>query len=270
MVFFAIGTYTDQELDHGTGLYNYDARLYDPVIGMFITPDSILPDVYDPQMLNRYAYCRNNPLIYVDPTGHSNEAAMQMGTDPRFWMAVEAGLLWGGEALVAAASTPAVLLTAAGAAGYGVGTLINNYAVDPLVDSLWNENSSGGGNNNASSLSGFGTTLTPDPNNDNDKPSNTYKVTDPSKSDWNVQTTIKDSVNYPKGFEPLKNGTMRENVNNNYRLDSLRKIKGGQWKHVYKNGTVKGNKVSIHYFEHSKNNNIVTGVKVKPGWSWRL
>ena len=69
--------FTDQELDHGTGLYNYDARLYDPVIGMFITPDPLIPNfsdlenghVFDPQMLNRYAYCRNNPLIYVDPSG---------------------------------------------------------------------------------------------------------------------------------------------------------------------------------------------------------
>jgi RHS repeat-associated protein len=51
-------------------LYNYDARLYDPVIGRFISPDSIIPDYYDPQTLNRYGYCRNNPLIYVDPSGY--------------------------------------------------------------------------------------------------------------------------------------------------------------------------------------------------------
>jgi RHS repeat-associated protein len=62
--------FTDQELDNETGLYNYDARLYDPVLGMFVTPDSIVPNLFDPQMLNRYAYCRNNPLIYTDPTGH--------------------------------------------------------------------------------------------------------------------------------------------------------------------------------------------------------
>ncbi len=62
--------FTDQELDPETGLYNYKARLYDPNIGRFITPDSIIPDPYDPQSLNRYSYCRNNPLIYVDPNGH--------------------------------------------------------------------------------------------------------------------------------------------------------------------------------------------------------
>jgi hypothetical protein len=37
---------------------------------MFVTPDSIVPGMFDPQDLNRYAYCRNNPLIYVDPSGH--------------------------------------------------------------------------------------------------------------------------------------------------------------------------------------------------------
>jgi len=63
--------FTDQELDTESGLYNYDARLYDPVIGRFISPDSIVPRPFDPQSLNRYSYCRNNPLIYTDPTGHS-------------------------------------------------------------------------------------------------------------------------------------------------------------------------------------------------------
>jgi len=62
--------FTDQELDNETNLYNYDARLYDPVIGRFGTADSIIQNTYDPQKLNPYSYCRNNPLIYTDPTGH--------------------------------------------------------------------------------------------------------------------------------------------------------------------------------------------------------
>ena len=61
---------TDQELDSSTGLYNYDARLYDPSIGMFISPDSVVQNWHDPQSLNRYSYCRNNPLKYTDPSGH--------------------------------------------------------------------------------------------------------------------------------------------------------------------------------------------------------
>lgn len=55
--------FTDQEHDPGSGLYNYDARLYDPVIGRFVSADSIVPDFYDPQSLNRYSYCLSNPLM---------------------------------------------------------------------------------------------------------------------------------------------------------------------------------------------------------------
>jgi len=64
--------FTDQELDQSTGLYNYDARLYDPLIGRFVNADSMVPDQYSPQSLNRYSYCANNPLIYVDPSGHAH------------------------------------------------------------------------------------------------------------------------------------------------------------------------------------------------------
>jgi RHS repeat-associated protein len=62
--------YTDQELDAENGLYNYNARLYDPFIGRFISADTIIPEPFNPQSLNRYSYCLNNPLIYVDPSGH--------------------------------------------------------------------------------------------------------------------------------------------------------------------------------------------------------
>ena len=62
--------FTDQELDAESGLYNYKARLYDPVIGRFIGPDPFVQAPFDPQTLNRYSYCRNNPLIYTDPTGY--------------------------------------------------------------------------------------------------------------------------------------------------------------------------------------------------------
>lgn len=57
-------------MDGSTGLYNYDARLYDPVIGRFVSADSLVPRVFDSMSYNRYAYCRNNPLIYVDPSGN--------------------------------------------------------------------------------------------------------------------------------------------------------------------------------------------------------
>jgi RHS repeat-associated protein len=65
-------TFTGQEDDDELGLYNYKARLYDPVLGRFISPDSIVPEPGNAQSLNRYSYCLNNPLIYIDPSGHMN------------------------------------------------------------------------------------------------------------------------------------------------------------------------------------------------------
>lgn len=65
--------FTSQVLDEETGLYYFGARYYDPVIGRFIQPDTIIPNPYDPQAYDRYAYARDNPFEYVDPTGHAPE-----------------------------------------------------------------------------------------------------------------------------------------------------------------------------------------------------
>ena len=62
--------FTGREYDPETGLYYFGARYYDPAIGRFLTPDSIVQNPADPQSLNRFAYARNNPLLYTDPTGH--------------------------------------------------------------------------------------------------------------------------------------------------------------------------------------------------------
>jgi RHS repeat-associated protein len=61
--------FTSQRLDN-TGLYYYGARYYDPMIGRFISADTIVPNPMNPQSLNRYTYCLNNPLKYIDPSGH--------------------------------------------------------------------------------------------------------------------------------------------------------------------------------------------------------
>ena len=63
-------TFTDQEDDDDTGLYNYKGRLYDPVLGRFLSADTMVPEPGNLQSYNRYSYCLNNPLIYVDPSGH--------------------------------------------------------------------------------------------------------------------------------------------------------------------------------------------------------
>jgi len=47
-----------------------NARFYDPELGQFTAPDSLVPDVYQPQTLNRYAVDNNDPTNRVDPSGH--------------------------------------------------------------------------------------------------------------------------------------------------------------------------------------------------------
>ena len=50
-------------------LYFMQARFYDPTLGRFLSPDSIVPGYGNPQALNRYSYVLNNPLRYTDRTG---------------------------------------------------------------------------------------------------------------------------------------------------------------------------------------------------------
>jgi RHS repeat-associated protein len=83
--------FNSKEHDIETGLYYFLARYYSPVHGRFTSPDEFTggpdelytfaeeasenPTLYgeleEPQSLNKYQYCYNNPLKYVDPDGHS-------------------------------------------------------------------------------------------------------------------------------------------------------------------------------------------------------
>ncbi len=48
-----------------------NARLYDPALGRFLSPDPYVGQIDFSQSYNRYAYCLNNPLIYTDPSGEN-------------------------------------------------------------------------------------------------------------------------------------------------------------------------------------------------------
>lgn len=50
-------------------LYNMNGRLYDPLVGRFLSADPYVQDGGLTQSYNRYSYCLNNPLRYTDPTG---------------------------------------------------------------------------------------------------------------------------------------------------------------------------------------------------------
>ena len=53
------------------GLINMNARLYDPVLGRFLSPDPIIQVPDFTQSYNGYSYAMNNPLSYKDPNGES-------------------------------------------------------------------------------------------------------------------------------------------------------------------------------------------------------
>src|SRR5207247_9833336 len=59
-----------QQMGAKSGTYYANARFYSADIGRFPQPDTILPDVFQPQALSRYTYVANNPTNHVDPTGH--------------------------------------------------------------------------------------------------------------------------------------------------------------------------------------------------------
>lgn len=65
--------FTGQEYDPETNLYYYGARYYNPFSGRFLTKDTARRDLANPQSLNLYVYCLNNPLRWVDPAGLEEE-----------------------------------------------------------------------------------------------------------------------------------------------------------------------------------------------------
>lgn len=65
--------YAGYQYDEESKLYYLNSRHYAPDIARFMQEDTYLGDQADPLSLNLYTYCSNNPLIYVDPTGHAPE-----------------------------------------------------------------------------------------------------------------------------------------------------------------------------------------------------
>ena len=64
-----IRSYTGHEELPWFGLLNANARLYDPYMGRFLSPDPLLAISGDPLDFNPYVYARNNPCRYVDRNG---------------------------------------------------------------------------------------------------------------------------------------------------------------------------------------------------------
>lgn len=56
----------------------YGASYYSPEYRIFVQPDTLFPDPYNPQALKRYAYALNNQVKYTDPSGHYVEIAIDL------------------------------------------------------------------------------------------------------------------------------------------------------------------------------------------------
>src|SRR5438093_4367229 len=64
--------FTGKERDGESGLDYFSARYCSAAQGRFTSIDPVAMSrdkMKDPQLLNMYAYTRNNPLRYIDPTG---------------------------------------------------------------------------------------------------------------------------------------------------------------------------------------------------------
>jgi RHS repeat-associated protein len=71
--------FTGQEHEDALCLENFNARLYDPLLGRFASADSVVSNPFNGQAFNRYSYATNNPLNATDPSGHMPSCAQTIG-----------------------------------------------------------------------------------------------------------------------------------------------------------------------------------------------
>ena len=108
-------------------LVNMEGRMYDPVLGRFLSPDPIVQAPHFTQSLNRYAYCLNNPLALTDPSGYS-----WLGDNWKALVSSAVGITVA--AVTGGAGAPLLLAGAAGGAASAMtGALLNGSNVGQVV-----------------------------------------------------------------------------------------------------------------------------------------
>lgn len=135
--------YTGHEHLTWFGLINMNARLYDPVLGRFLSPDPFVQMPDFTQNFNRYSYCLNNPLIYIDENGewwHILAGALIGGSINLISYRDEFDNFWEGLAsFLAGAGTGAIAVATGNIGLIAIGGAINS-SVNNIVEQLNSEN----------------------------------------------------------------------------------------------------------------------------------
>ncbi|MCI5911855.1 MAG: T6SS effector amidase Tae4 family protein [Prevotella sp.] len=137
-------------------MVNMDGRMYDPVVGRFLSPDPYVQMPDFTQSLNRYAYCVNNPLSLTDPSGYSWFS--------KNWKAITASVVGIAVSVVtlgSGSSIGAAIIAgvAGGAAGALTGALLNGSNLGQIAKSTFTGALWGGVSGFLNYASGGGTFL---------------------------------------------------------------------------------------------------------------
>lgn len=146
--------YCGHEMLPEYSLVNMNGRLYDPLLGRFLSPDNYVQQPDNSQNFNRYSYCLNNPLKYVDPSGEwfglddllvagvsfaFGYASNGISTGSWGWSSVQSGLMtaatsWLGYNTAGLSSASGAITSSTWKAigQMGVNTLVNN-VIPPLT-----------------------------------------------------------------------------------------------------------------------------------------
>ncbi|MEY8525267.1 RHS repeat-associated core domain-containing protein [Lachnospiraceae bacterium 38-10] len=73
--------YTGYQMEEAGGLYFAQARRYDAGAGRFVSEDKLAGNVERPFSLNRYGYCWDNPLVFIDLDGNKPKKIKEKDTE---------------------------------------------------------------------------------------------------------------------------------------------------------------------------------------------
>ncbi|MEM2591838.1 MAG: RHS repeat-associated core domain-containing protein [Thermofilaceae archaeon] len=125
------------------GLMHVGARWYDPTVGRFLQRDPWLGDIYEPHTLNAYAYCLNDPVNAVDPSGRIKINLNINWKEVAHWVWDATWGVIGGEAGAALTSWTIVGIPVGAVVGAAVGTAVGEILWQAIIDPNWDEIVSG-------------------------------------------------------------------------------------------------------------------------------